>query len=321
MNQYDIITFGSASQDIFVFSKTFFDKDLCFPLGEKIEVDKILTHTGGGGTNTAATFALQGLKTAYCGSVGKDCAGFSILLNLKRFGISTEFLNSLSGKTTNHSVILSKQEKGRVILVHRDASNYLPKNFSLRNLNAQWFYLAPLNGEMAKITREIIDFANLHKIKIAFNPGKEQIQLLKRDTRKWLPKIDVLIMNDKEAAILFNDYEKPEKAFKTIKTYLKKNGLFITGSGKGIIAFDGNNVYKYNFSSNQKIADMTGAGDALGAGLITGLIKTNDIISALQLAVANSSACIQKWGAKEGLLKVGQNYQKIKIEVKRHEGS
>ena len=109
MKKYEIITFGSASEDVFVFSKKFLNKKLCFPLGDKIEMDKIIIRTGGGGVNTATTFALQGLNTAYCGSVGKDYAGFSILLDLKRFSISTEFLESLDKKITNHSVIFSKQ--------------------------------------------------------------------------------------------------------------------------------------------------------------------------------------------------------------------
>jgi len=184
MNKYDIITFGSASEDVFVFSKEFFNKNLCFPLGDKIEMDKILIRAGGGGVNAAATLALQGLKTAYCGSVGNDHAGLSILNDLKKFGVSTEFLKCLDKKTTNHSVILSKKEEGKVILVYRNASNYLPKNFNLKKMHADWFYLAPLGGEFAKKTKEIINFANKNKIKIAFNPSKEQIKEFKNSRKK-----------------------------------------------------------------------------------------------------------------------------------------
>ena len=71
--KYDIITFGSATQDIYVKSKKFFPvtkksftagKGICLASGSKIEVEDILLSSGGGGTNTAATFAKQGLKTA-----------------------------------------------------------------------------------------------------------------------------------------------------------------------------------------------------------------------------------------------------------------
>ena len=65
---YDIITFGSASQDVFLKSKKFLPvlgkifatgKGICLPLGSKIEIGDIFFTSGGGGTNTAATFANQ----------------------------------------------------------------------------------------------------------------------------------------------------------------------------------------------------------------------------------------------------------------------
>ena len=77
MKKFDIITFGSASEDIFITSKGFFKKRLCFPVGEKIEIDQILIRTGGGGTNTAATFSLQGFKTCllYTSPSPRDISG------------------------------------------------------------------------------------------------------------------------------------------------------------------------------------------------------------------------------------------------------
>jgi len=308
--KYKVITFGSASEDVFVFSEKFFDKKLCFPLGDKIEMDKILTRTGGGGTNTASSFGNQGLKTAYCGSVGKDYAGFSILLDLKRFGVSAEFLSSLNGKTTNHSIILSKKEKGKAILVYRDASGYLPKDFSLNKLKADWFYLAPLSGEYAKQTKKIIDFAYKNKIKIAFNPSKEQIELYKKSIKSILPKIDVLFTNEKETEMLFGK-RNTKTIFKEIKPFLK--GIFIIGGKNGLIGFDGKFIYKTEIFKS-KIIDLTGAGDAFGSGFVTGLIRGYDITKAIQLGSANTVACIEEWGAKEGLLRKEEKYKKIKVK-------
>jgi len=309
MKKYDVITFGSASEDIFVFSKDFFKKKLQFSLGDKVEIDQIIIRSGGGGTNAAATFASQGLKTAYCGSVGKDYAGFSILLDLKRFRISTEFLGSLPDKTTNHSVILSEKDKGKVILVYREASNYLPAKFDPKKLKADWFYFAPLAEEFARKTKKIIEFAHKQKIKIAFNPGKAQIEMLKKD-KKILSKIDVLLMNERELKMLFGN-RKIESIFKSLKPVF--NGLISTGDKKGFVAFDGKYVYQGK-SLIGKVTDKTGSGDAFGSGLVAGLIKTGNIANSLQLAEANAAACVREWGAKEGLLKEGQKYKKTKIK-------
>ena len=99
---YDIITFGSAAQDIYLKSKMFKilkdEKDfvtgsaICLALGSKIDVEDIIFSSGGGGTNTAATFSKQGFKTAFCGAIGADVAGLEIVKELKHLRIDTRFL-------------------------------------------------------------------------------------------------------------------------------------------------------------------------------------------------------------------------------------
>jgi len=311
MKKFDIITFGSASEDIFISSKEFFKKKLCFPIGEKIEIDKILIKTGGGGTNTAATFSLQGFKTAYCGCVGKDYAGFLVLMDLKRFGICADFVETFENKTTNHSVILSEKEKGRVILVYRDASRYLPQNFDLEKLKSKWYYLAPLSGQFAKNTLKIIKFAKKNKIRVAINPSKEQIVILKNKIEKWIGLVDVLIVNENEAKLLFGRYRSEKSLFKKLKREIR-GYLVITKGKKGSIVFGEKNIFQAGIVKT-KVEDRTGAGDAYGAGFVAGLIKTNDPIFAIQLATANSAACLKQWGAKEGLLKKNQIFSKAKI--------
>ena len=84
---YDVVTFGSATWDLFLDLEDFkvlknddflTGEGLCFNLGSKVRIEEIDFFAGGGGTNTAVTFANQGLSVAYCGSVGKDFAGREI---------------------------------------------------------------------------------------------------------------------------------------------------------------------------------------------------------------------------------------------------
>ncbi|KKR21981.1 MAG: Sugar kinase, ribokinase family [Candidatus Uhrbacteria bacterium GW2011_GWE1_39_46] len=76
-----IITIGSATRDVFLASKHFqtiktdiFPTGLaeCVPLGSKVEVETVVRTTGGGGTNTAATFASLGFDTTVITKVGDD---------------------------------------------------------------------------------------------------------------------------------------------------------------------------------------------------------------------------------------------------------
>ena len=68
---FDVITFGSATLDVFVpYDKRldlFKKRDRLspfLPLGEKLEGVKVSFHSGGGGINSASTFANQGLRAA-----------------------------------------------------------------------------------------------------------------------------------------------------------------------------------------------------------------------------------------------------------------
>ena len=134
---YDIITFGSAAQDIHLKSKAFKilkdEKDfmtgtgICLTLGSKIDVEDIIFSTGGGGTNTVATFAKQGFKTAFCGAIGADISGLEIVRELKRLRVDTRFVIKKKEKQTNTSIIISNTGEDRTILVYRGASDILDK--------------------------------------------------------------------------------------------------------------------------------------------------------------------------------------------------
>src|SRR3972149_4680649 len=132
----DIVTFGSAAQDVFVRSKSFLpisgkhfstEKRICLPWGVKIQVENIFLASGGGGTNTAATFTKQNLRTAYCGMVGEDYFGEVIIKELRKLGISTRFVSKIKGGNTNTSVFLTYPGTDRTALVYRGASDLLLK--------------------------------------------------------------------------------------------------------------------------------------------------------------------------------------------------
>ena len=290
--------------DIYAKSKKFLakGKDICVPVGSKNEVEDIMMFSGGGGTNASATFAKQGLKTGYCGQVGNDCFGDLIIKELGELRINTKLILRTKDKPTNVSVFLASPGRDRTILVYRGASDELSKKDIpwSKIKQAKWFYLAPFSGKLTNLTNDLVDFAKKNKIKVAFNPGYSQLTLPRPVLKRILSKVDVLILNKKEAAQL---------------AIGKKNkGItVITKGADGVDIFDGKYAYSAN-SLGLKVVDTTGAGDAFGSGFIAGLIQKNDIIFAIQLAMANSGYNITKWGAKDGLLKKGQNWPKVGVK-------
>ena len=317
---YDIITFGSASWDVFVKPKKFQvlggkkfarGKGLCLDLGSKIDLEDIFLSSGGGGTNTAATFIKQGFKTAYCGKIGDDIFGQEIIKELKNLKIDTSFVLKTKLKLTNYSVIFNTgPKKDKTVLAYRGASELLEKKdipwkrlkAGLRAGKTKWFYLAPLSGKSAGLTEYLVNFAYKNKIKIAFNPGKSQLSLSQNTLKRILKKIDVLFLNREEASFLTKlPFNKQNQVFRKLDQMT--SGIVLIGASKGIKASDGKKIYQFK-SSKVKIVDKTGAGDAFGSGFITGLIRKNDIKYAIKLGMNNSASCMKKWGAKQGLLKL-----------------
>lgn len=322
--KYDIITFGSVSRDIFLkanqfpigdFKQNHIEEEILLPFGSKVDIKEIYFHSGGGGTNTAATFAAQGFKTAYCGVIGEDPEGEEVLRELKEKRIETEFVFRTDKKPTNVSVIFSTP-KERTILVYKGASETLAvsKIPWFRIKNTKWFYLAPFSEKLTEVFKDLKDFAEKNQIKTMVNPSIPQLKLAPKILYPLLQKIDILMLNQEEGRVLVkSNLMRGEKLVKEIGKIFP--GILILTNGENRVLISESNFLYSALPLKTKVLDKTGAGDAFGAGFLAGYIKSEgDINKSLKLAVANSASCIKKWGAKEGLLNKNQGFKKVKVK-------
>ncbi|MDP2934770.1 MAG: carbohydrate kinase family protein [bacterium] len=308
---FDVVTFGSATRDLFIRSKEFktlknkefiTGQGICFNLGSKIYLDDMLFTTGGGGTNAAATFAKQGFKTAYIGRIGKDSGGRAIKEELKDLRV-VSFISEDNKLKTAYSIIISVSQKERTILVYNGACHYLSvKGVPFAKLKAKWFYIAGLSGKSAQVLLPIIDFAKKNKIKVVLNPGAAQLNLGLNGLKNILNTVDVLILNQEEGAKLAElPFEKEKEIFKKLDKFVR--GIVVMTKGpKGVVVSDGKCVYSAGTFKEKRYVDRTGAGDAFGSGFVSGLIRTNKIEEAIKLGSANGTAVVEELGAKNGLL-------------------
>jgi len=323
MRKFDVITFGSATWDIFVSaekrrvfkSKKFLTgRGVCFGLGSKADLEDINFSTGGGATNTAATFSSQGFAVAYCGAVGDDLAGQEIVERLNKLKINTDFVKIAAKAPTNHSLVINAGSD-RTILVYKGASEELGrKDIPWGKLDAKWIYIAPLSGRQAGLTENIVNFARVNGISVALNPGNFQLKL--KNIKRIISKVDVLILNKEEASILTGlDYKEEKKIFRAIDKMCPGIAIMTKGA-LGAVISDGVYLYKAGVLKT-KVVDRTGAGDSFASGFVSGLLKNGDTVSAIELAMANSSACLSQRGAKEGLLKKNDQFKKVRISKRK----
>ncbi|MBN1386284.1 carbohydrate kinase family protein [Candidatus Woesearchaeota archaeon] len=324
---FDVITVGSATVDVFVDTESelikirtpkHLEELIAYPSGSKILIRDIIFMTGGGGTNTAVSFARLGLKTAYFGKMGDDDNGKRILTELKKEKI--EFVGYVSKKKedrTAYSIILDSIEHDRTILAYKGCMNsFSMEHTDRKKLKAKWFYFSSLVGDAFKTQEKLAEFAKKNGIKVAFNPSNYQAEKGPLFLSRVLRNTEVLILNDEEAGLLVRG------SIKEMLVKLSRLGpkiVVITKGKKGSEAYDGK--YHYDLKARKiKVVETTGAGDCFASTFIAMLIKGRDVKSAMKLAQINSESVIQYKGAKNNLLsykKLINSSRKTKISIKK----
>jgi sugar/nucleoside kinase (ribokinase family) len=323
---YDIITIGSATQDVYVFSKKFrvlrdsravTGEVECFAFGTKIELDDILFEIGGGATNTAYTFSRQGLKVACLARIGKDGAGEEVRKFLKSAKI-TDLLVLDRKQRTAHSVVFLAKTGERTILVYRGAAHrFKTSDVQLKKIkNTKWLYITSLAGNL-NLLEKLTYMSKKQGIKIALNPGKLEIRASRRRLAKILGRVDILLLNREEAVEVNKRLYSDDKGILSDLKSITKNGIVIVTEGpKGFLMAVDNSFYRVIIKPS-KAVDTTGAGDAFGSGFLAGYLKSKgDPIKAFKLALSNSTAVVGKIGAKHGLLAKGNLGKKVKFKIK-----
>lgn len=315
---YDIITVGSATLDVFVYTELpDLDRNrklVSYPAGSKILVKKLGFMTGGGGTNTAVSFSRMGLKTAYLGKLGKDDTARRILDQLK--GEKVEFVGPRGGEDfTAYSVILDSKGHDRTILTYKGISNHL--NFSeikKKKLNTRWFYFSSMMGKSFQTQKKLCDYAKKKKIKVAYNPSDYQIK--RSDVKYIIRRTDILVFNRREAKLLTGTGDVIGQMKKISK--MGPQIICITDGRYGDYVYDAGSFYAMK-PHKIKIKERTGAGDAFASAFVTGFIK-KDTKFAMRLALANAESVVMYHGAKNKLLTYKEALQKIKerpVKIKK----
>jgi ribokinase len=310
---FDIITFGSATVDIFVDTfdrkkltpiqkKMNYNHLIAYPVGEKIIAKDLNITIGGGGTNTAVTFQRFGLKTAYCGSLGDDYYGEIIQHFIDQEGI--KFIGHKTPKRTSTSIILDSIDHDRTVLTYKGASNYLTFNRIKKNLLcAKIFYFSSLIEDAFETQKKILNVAKKDNIKIAFNPS---IYQAKKGKKLWdfLKETEYLILNKEEAQeLLENNSPHIKELLKLLQSKLKNKAsiVIITDGKNGAYCYFGSEYLRI-IPSNVNVIETTGAGDAFASAFVAGMVLDTGIEKSLKLAMANAESVVSNRGAKEVIL-------------------
>lgn len=308
---FDIVSIGSATRDVLINADNFKSLDMadfstgkaiCFPLGSKIEVKKIVFTSGGGGTNAAVTFARQGLATACVGVTGNDLNGQEVLSELAKESVETKYFQKHDDDFTAYSVILVDSLGERTILSYKgEGQHFDVTKIDFDQLQTKWMFLDSLGGHY-ELLEKAVNWAVANNVKLATNPGGKELAHGLEKLKPLLENFTIVIMNQEEAAGLTGiDYKKEEEVFKFMDEII--GGIFVMTKGpEGVVVSDGQSVYRAGVPDSP-IVERTGAGDAFASGFVTEYVRSGDITKAIQFATANASSVVTQYGGKAGILK------------------
>ena len=325
--KYDIISIGSATRDVFIGTDDFKSfksgeyssgQAMCFSLGSKLEIKKLVLTSGGGGTNTAVTFARQGFKTACIGVVGKDLNGKEILNELNGEGIDTKYFQEHNDDFTAYSVILVDKSGERTILSYKgEGQHFEAARIPFDEIQADWLFLDSLGGHY-DILEQAVNWAVKNNVKIASNPGTKELAHGLDKLKPLLKNFSIFWVNQEEAAGLLGiDINKEEEMFKAMDEII--GGIFVMTKGpEGMVVSDGKNIYRAGVP-NSPVVERTGAGDASCSGFISEYMCSGDVVKAIQYGTANASSVVTQYGSKAGILKKDDRgpWEPVKVAVEQ----
>ncbi|EFK97908.1 Carbohydrate kinase [sediment metagenome] len=317
---YDVIAVGTAAIDLFADTESELlttqtngakQKHICYPSGTKILMKRLDFFTGGGGTNTAVSFARLGLKTAFLGNMGLDDDADFILKELKKEKV--DFIGTRSKDKTNYSIVLDSIEHDRTILIYRGASDHLSfDRIAKSKLKAKWFYFTSLMGQSYQTSLDLLKFAKKNRIKTAANISSYLAAKGAKELKPMLERLDVLIFNKEEAQQMLRT--KTGDIYELLRRSKSCGpGIVVITNGKeGAYCCDGA-YYYFLPASKIRVIESTGAGDAFASGFIAGMIKWKGVEFSMKIGLANAQSVIRHVGSKHNLLKWNSALRDAKI--------
>ena len=324
-----VFTIGSATMDVFVECDSANIVSVCkqdgsssfmsYPYGAKLDMSNFSSKVGGGGVNTAMNFANLGFDTTAIFKVGDDIYSRGIMEEFHKSTVKTDCVIQDKTISTGFSIILVSFQGDRTVLANRGA-NALVKiediNFD-KLKEADWLYIAPLNGQSNRVLEPLVNFAKENDIKVCFNAGTTSIRQGFEYMSKILATADVVVMNKEEASMCSGIKVRPdtktehfseELIHPDVKHMLQKlkikdyQVVVITDGGHGAYAYDGKEYY-YCPVFQSPVVSTLGAGDAFASTFFASLKETNlNIGESLMYASVESSSVVSKFGATEGLI-------------------
>ena len=227
---------------------------------------------GGVARNVVETLARLGVATSFVTILGADEAGRDIIRHLGDLGVDTSQVVTMGGRATADYVAILDPAKD---LAFGIADMAIFESFDLAHLNRAWPHLASADWIFADcnlpapVLAGVVERARAGRASLAVNAvSAPKAARLPAD----LAGIELLFANRDEAAAILGVTAAPE----VMAERLRARGaarVVLTIGAEGALVLDGDHPPRHVAAWQAVPRDVTGAGDALVAGMLYRLLS------------------------------------------------
>lgn len=281
----NIYILGSLNTDLAIYLER-------FPRpGETLRGSSFRIGSGGKGLNQAIAAAKLGGKVHFLGAVGKDVFGKTMKAELRKAGVNVAHVKEKDDVASGVALIeVSKDENA--IALDLGANERIEKSdidSFLEKAEAGDVFLSQGENNFEAL-EYALPLAKAKKMITVLNPAPADKKML-----ALLDKVDVLLPNEKEAALLSGSADVRKGA-----TLLKAKTVVITLGKDGYFAKDGDDLYSEP-AVEVDVIDTTGAGDAFCGSFAFFLSEEVALKNSLRLASLYASLETTKKGTSAAM--------------------
>ncbi|KQV81652.1 carbohydrate kinase family protein [Rhizobium sp. Root1220] len=249
---------------------------------------------GGGGFNAARNLARLGFDVTMISPRGGDPTGEMVSEAADFAGVNYRPFVFLDRKTPSYTAIIERD--GNLVIALADMDLYrmfVPRRLSIRAVRdafaATDFILFDANLPEETLASIVSRAKALEKPvgAIAISPAKA-VKL-----RPCVAGIDYLFLNEAEAAALTGERPNDPSHWPSLLGDIGVRGGVVTRGQRELIGFAGGRVVALQPAGVEDVADVTGAGDSLAAGVISAVMRGLRLEDAVREGAAAAALTVQ----------------------------
>ena len=257
---------------------------------------------GGSGANAAAWLASRGIKTDFVGRVGDDVLGEALAAALRGAGVTPHLARDPSLGTGKVFVLVDGAGE-RTMITDRGAGGALrpedlpPALFDGGHLHLSGYTFS--GGSRRETALEALRLAHEAGMSVSVDPSSVPLLEAVGPERflEWTRGVDLCFPNLEEGSLLGGERDPDRVAQRMLDHY---PGVVLKLGAAGAL-YAGTNGERARLPAEPgRVADTTGAGDALCAGFLAAWLFGTPPDAALRRGVEVAARAVERLGARPG---------------------